>query len=198
MIAQARYDHWIDGCWVPPAAGSHRSTTDPTVGQPGPQVAAGSAPDVEAAVIAAKAAHPAWAARPAAERADILLEVARGMEAADDELLELERVNTGKVASQLRTEIDTSVAYVRYYAGVLRGLHGRTIDPGAGAHAYTRLEPYGVVGIITTCRSTRPVAPWRRPWRSATPWCASPPRSRRCPRCAWHGSRQRPDCPMGS
>ena len=158
MIAQARYDHWIDGRWVVPAAGSHRSTTDPTDGRPGPLVAAGSAPDVEAAVTSAKAAHPAWAARPAAERAEILLAVARGMEAADDELIELERVNTGKIASQLRTEIDTSVAYLRYYAGVLRALHGRTIDLGAGAHAYTRLEPYGVVGVIT---------PWNLPLNQA-------------------------------
>jgi aldehyde dehydrogenase (NAD+) len=51
-----------------------------------------------------------------------------------------------------------SAAYFRYYAGVLRARHGRTIDLGGGHHTYTRLEPYGVVGVIT---------PWNLPLNQA-------------------------------
>ena len=51
-----------------------------------------------------------------------------------------------------------SAAYLRYYAGVLRAHHGRTIEQGAGVHTYTRLEPYGVVAVIT---------PWNLPLNQA-------------------------------
>jgi aldehyde dehydrogenase (NAD+) len=84
--------------------------------------------------------------------------VADVIEAHADELCALERACTGKVTAQLRTEVDTSAAYFRYYAGIVRAHHGRTIDQGAGNHTYTRLEPYGVVGVIT---------PWNLPLNQA-------------------------------
>src|SRR5207245_2164290 len=65
---------------------------------------------------------------------------------------------TGKVDGQLRMEVDMSAAYFRYYAGVVRAHHGRTIDQGAGMHTYTRFEPYGVVAVIT---------PWNFPLNQA-------------------------------
>ena len=48
--------------------------------------------------------------------------------------------------------------YFRYYAGIVRAHRGRTIDLGAGHHTYTRLEPYGVVAVIT---------PWNLPLNQA-------------------------------
>lgn len=72
--------------------------------------------------------------------------------------MELERACTGKLPAQLRLEVDMSVAYVRYYAGALQGLGGRTIDLGAANHTYSRFEPYGVVGVIT---------PWNLPLNQA-------------------------------
>ena len=80
------------------------------------------------------------------------------METGADELIELERASTGKVNRLLRAEIETSASYFRYYAGVLRADHGRVIDQGGRNHTYTRLEPYGVVGVIT---------PWNMPLTQA-------------------------------
>ncbi|OHV65437.1 aldehyde dehydrogenase [Pseudofrankia sp. BMG5.37] len=157
--APRRHEHWINGAAVPPAGGAYFSTRSPATREPGDEIAAGTAADVELAVAAAAAAWPAWAARPAGERADILHAVADAMAAGAGELTELERAATGKTDGQLKLEIDMSVAYFRYYAGVLRALHGRTIDLGAGAHAYTRLEPYGVIGAIT---------PWNLPLNQAS------------------------------
>jgi aldehyde dehydrogenase (NAD+) len=87
-------------------------------------------------------------------RAEALHAVADAAERATDELVDLERACTGKLAAQARTEVDMSVAYFRYYAGLARSLGGRTIDLGAGAHTYTSHEPFGVVGVIT---------PWNLP-----------------------------------
>jgi acyl-CoA reductase-like NAD-dependent aldehyde dehydrogenase len=155
---RVRHHHWIGGKAVRPASGAYLPTFDPTTRQPGDEIAAGTADDVDAAVAAAAAAQPAWASRSAAERAEVLHHVADAMEAGADELMALERACTGKLPGQLRREVDTSASYFRYYAGVVRAQHGRTIDQGRGAHTYTRLEPYGVVATIT---------PWNLPLTQA-------------------------------
>jgi acyl-CoA reductase-like NAD-dependent aldehyde dehydrogenase len=153
-----RHDHWIGGKPEEPAGGAYLRTIDPTTRRPGDEVAAGTAADVDRAVAAAAAAQADWAQRSGAERAELLHRVADAIEDGADELMQLERACTGKLPSQLRTEVDMSAAYFRYYAGVLRAHHGRTIDQGHGHHTYTRLEPYGVVGIIT---------PWNLPLNQA-------------------------------
>jgi aldehyde dehydrogenase (NAD+) len=149
-----RHDHWIGGKPEPPVGGSYLRTLDPRTRQPGDEIAAGSEADVTRAVTVAASAQPHWASRSAAERSEILYQVAGAIEAEADELMDLERASTGKLEGQLRMEVEMSAAYFRYYAGVLRAHHGRTIDQGRGVHTYTRLEPYGVVGVIT---------PWNLP-----------------------------------
>jgi aldehyde dehydrogenase (NAD+) len=156
--APRRHDHWINGKPQAPADGRYFTARNPATREPADAVAAGTAADVELAVAAAAAAWPLWAARPGRERSDILHAVADAMAAATDELAELESASTGKVPGQVAYEIGMSIDYFRYYAGVVRALGGRTIDLGAGAHTYTRLEPYGVIGAIT---------PWNLPLNQA-------------------------------
>ncbi|MET0728485.1 MAG: aldehyde dehydrogenase family protein [Acidimicrobiales bacterium] len=153
-----RHDHWIGGKATTPTTGSYLPTLDPTTRSPGDEVAAGTSADVDLAVASASDAQPAWARRSGAERAEVLHRIADAIDGAADELIELERACTGKVAGQLRMEVDMSAAYFRYYAGILRAHNGRTIDLGAGNHTYTRFEPYGVIGIIT---------PWNLPLNQA-------------------------------
>ncbi|MFN8025391.1 MAG: aldehyde dehydrogenase family protein [Acidimicrobiia bacterium] len=149
-----RHEHWIGGRAVPPAGGGYLPTVNPATRAAGDEIAAGSSADVDAAVAAAAAGQPAWARAAAGERADALYAVADAAERATDELVSLERACTGKLAGQAGNEVAMSVAYFRYYAGIVRTLGGRTIDLGAGAHTYTRHEPFGVVGVIT---------PWNLP-----------------------------------
>jgi len=153
-----RHEHWIGGKADAPASGEYLSAIDPTTRAPGDEIAAGTAADVERAVAAATAAQPDWARRSAADRSAALHAVADVVETSAEELIELERACTGKVPAQLRMEVDMSAAYLRYYAGVLRAHHGRTIEQGAGVHTYTRLEPFGVVAVIT---------PWNLPLNQA-------------------------------
>ncbi|CUU56296.1 aldehyde dehydrogenase (NAD+) [Parafrankia irregularis] len=153
-----RHDHWIDGKAVVPAGGGYLPTLEPATREPGDEIAAGSGADVEHAVTAAAAAQPDWARRSGADRGEILLRVADAMDAHAPELTELEGAATGKVPRQLKTEIEMSAAYFRYYAGVLRAHHGRVIDQGGASHTYTRLEPYGIIAVIT---------PWNLPLNQA-------------------------------
>jgi aldehyde dehydrogenase (NAD+) len=153
-----RHDHWINGSAHAPAGGAYLSTTDPSTRRAGDEIAAGSAADVEAAVAAAAAAQRGWARRSPAERSAVLHRVADAIEAHVDELVAAEQASTGKIYAQARMEVDMSAAYFRYYAGIIRAHHGRTIEQGAGTHTYTRYEPYGVVAVIT---------PWNFPMNQA-------------------------------
>jgi acyl-CoA reductase-like NAD-dependent aldehyde dehydrogenase len=153
-----RHQHWIGGAPGEPAEGAYLPTVDPSTRSPGDEIAAGSAADVDRAVTAAAAAQPGWAERSGAQRAEVLHRVADAIETGAGELMEVERACTGKTEGQLRMEVGMSADYFRYYAGILRAHHGRTIDLGAGDHTYTRLEPYGVVAAIT---------PWNLPLNQA-------------------------------
>ena len=159
-----QYDHWIGGRMVPPLSGAYIPVFDPRTSGVSDEVARGSLADVDRAAQDGASAQIGWSSCSAADRASVLLRIAEAIEAEVRAFVDLERSCTGKVDGQLRHEVLASAAYFRYYAGVLRSLHGRTIDQGSANHTYTRLEPYGLVAVITpwnlplnqACRATAP------------------------------------------
>jgi aldehyde dehydrogenase (NAD+) len=153
-MTAVRHNHWIGGKDEAPASGEYLSTLIPATRQAGDEIARGNAEDVKRAVTAGNDAWRGWARRSAAERGDVLHAIANAIEAHYDEFTEAERAATGKTDAQLKFEIDSSIAYFRYYGGIVRTFAGRMIDQGGSNHTYTRVEPYGVVAIIT---------PWNLP-----------------------------------
>jgi acyl-CoA reductase-like NAD-dependent aldehyde dehydrogenase len=153
-----RHDHWIGGRPQAPGSGMYLPTVNPIDGRPGECIAAGNSLDVALAVQSASDAQPEWARLSASERSEVLHRIAETIAENASALMDIERQCTGKVAAQLDLEIKMSASYFRYYAGVLRAVGGQTIDQGALSHIYTRLEPYGVVGVIT---------PWNLPLNQA-------------------------------
>ncbi len=158
-----KHNHWIDGKDTAPAGGAYLATLVPATRSAGDEIARGTAEDVSLAVSAASASWKTWARKSAAERSEVLHGIANAIDANFEKFAELESAATGKTAAQLKFEIDMSANYFRYYAGIVRSLHGRTIDQGAANHTYTRLEPYGVVAVIT---------PWNLPLNQAARACA--------------------------
>lgn len=59
-------------------------------------------------------------------------------------------VDNGKPFAQAVIDIHASVGYLRYYAGWADKIEGRTIPSDGEHHAYTRVEPVGVVGIVSS------------------------------------------------
>ena len=87
--------HWIGGERVASATTfDDISPIDETVIA---QVHAGGAEEVDAAVTAAKAAFPAWAALPRAERVEILRAIAAGVDARAEELARVETRDNGSL-----------------------------------------------------------------------------------------------------
>jgi aminomuconate-semialdehyde/2-hydroxymuconate-6-semialdehyde dehydrogenase len=110
--------------------------------------------DVDAAVAAARAAAPGWAATSTEARAALLDRLAAALEARADELAALESRDSGKpVALARRMDLARAVANLRFFAGAAR--HQETgCHESATALNYTLRRPVGVVGLIT---------PWNLP-----------------------------------
>ncbi len=146
--------HWIDGAAADSADGRTIEDLAPATGRVLGAIARGGAAEIERAVAAAAAAQPAWAARPAEERAAQLERIAAGVEARLEELARAESEDTGKPLSLARSvDIPRAVENFRFFAAAARldetGCHAM-----ADALNYTLRRPLGVVGLIT---------PWNLP-----------------------------------
>jgi RHH-type proline utilization regulon transcriptional repressor/proline dehydrogenase/delta 1-pyrroline-5-carboxylate dehydrogenase len=80
------------------------------------EVAEATPAAVEAALAAAAAAFPAWSARPAPERADVLRRAADLYEANAPELTALATREAGKVLADAIAELREAVDFLRFYA----------------------------------------------------------------------------------
>jgi aldehyde dehydrogenase (NAD+) len=72
---------FVGGAWVAPAGSDTLTVVNPTTEEPLATVPACTPADVDRAVTAARAAFPAWAATPVAERAELLDALADGLAA---------------------------------------------------------------------------------------------------------------------
>lgn len=114
-------------------------------------VAEGTAKDVDRAVQAAKHAfRTCWGLKtPGAQRGKLLSNLARLMEEHGNELAALESLDNGKtVANSKHIDLAMAIATIQYYSGWADKLHGQVIETDESKFAYTRHEPFGVVGQI--------------------------------------------------
>ena len=83
---------------------------------------------LETTVVRVRDAGTSWGARPAAERADVLLRAAAALEGRRGELIEVAASETGKVFAEADVEVSEAVDFARYYAA-----KARELDAVAGA-----------------------------------------------------------------
>ncbi|MEZ0364960.1 aldehyde dehydrogenase [Mycobacterium sp. pUA109] len=114
---------------------------------------------VNDAVARAKASFESgvWHGLPARERAKVMWRIADLMDQHADELAGLDSLNTGMPMAQANMIVPTCAEFFRYYAGWCTKLNGNAYEVQmeggvsgtyANMHAYTRKEPYSVVGLI--------------------------------------------------
>jgi betaine-aldehyde dehydrogenase len=103
---------------------------------------------VDAAVDAAREAQPAWAALKAVERGRILRKTADILRRRNQEISELETLDTGKAIQETTVADPASAAdTLEFMGGAVAAFNGEMIDLG-GPFAYTRREAIGVCGAI--------------------------------------------------
>jgi aminomuconate-semialdehyde/2-hydroxymuconate-6-semialdehyde dehydrogenase len=186
VISPKMLSHFIDGEAQAPASGRWLDDVNPATGEVHALIARGDAEDVDRAAAAAKAAlHGPWSQWTAERRAELLEQIAAGIEARIDEFAEAESHDQGKpVSLARRMDIPRAIQNFRFFAAALRA-ESLGAHPTLGVLNYTARRPLGVVGLIT---------PWNLPlylltWKTApalamgntlvakpselTPWTAS-------------------------
>jgi aldehyde dehydrogenase (NAD+) len=152
--ATTEFDAWIDGESYVTSEERRFETYDPTIDDVITSVPRCAAEDVDVSVDAATQAFEDWGTMTDAERSDRILEWVEKLRDHTDELALLESLDTGKPLDNAAYETGRALDFIEYYAHIVRGDQGSQIPIADDAHAYTRNEPYGAVGLIV---------PWNYP-----------------------------------
>ena len=144
-----KYDNFIGGKWVAPAAGRYFDNVSPITGKPFCKVAQSDANDVNLALDAAHAAQDKWGRTSVTERANLLLKIADRMEQNLELLAIAETIDNGKpLRETMAADLPLGIDHFRYFAGCIRAQEGTISEIDANTVAYHFNEPMGVVGQI--------------------------------------------------
>ncbi|MFB7325639.1 aldehyde dehydrogenase [Streptomyces sp. NPDC056190] len=162
--------HWIGGERV--ASAGTFTDVSPIDGAALGEISRGTASEAAAAVAAAKAAFPGWAATPRAERARVLHAIADGVEKRLEELAIVETTDNGALLRSHRRGVMPRVAHnFRFFADWLLRLDHEDFTTYIGGSAAGRghtnhvsWDPAGPCVLIT---------PWNAPLMLAT-WKVAP------------------------
>ena len=157
-----RVSHLIDGKAV--EGRDYFETTNPATQEVLAEVAAGGTDEINAAVAAAKAAFPKWAALPATERAKMMVRLGDLIAKHVPEISELETRDAGQVIAQTRRNLVPRAADNFYYfAEMCTRVDGHTYPTPTHLN-YTLFHPVGVCALIS---------PWNVPFMTGT-WKIAP------------------------
>ena len=141
---------YINGAWREAAAGQRFEVTDPSSGERVGTMARAGEADARAAVDAAGAAFPAWAALPAVERARHLKRVAERIWAQLDRIAEIMTREQGKPLAEARGEVNQTAEYFEWNAEEARRVYGDLIPASvSGKRLAVLRQPVGVTAAIT-------------------------------------------------
>ncbi len=148
------YGLFIGGEFREPVDGRREPTTNPATEEPIAQIAWAGEADLQAAIEAARAVQPKWAALPGRERAKYLFRIARLIQERARELAVVESMDGGKPLRESRdVDIPLAAAHFFHYAG-----WADKLSYGLGGRAH---EPMGVVGQIVPWNFPLLMAAWK-------------------------------------
>lgn len=153
---------YIGGRRVDATSGGTFEVLNPTDGSHLAEVQIASQADVDRAVSSAREGQKIWAAMSGMERSRILNRAVTLLRERNDELAELETLNTGKPISETAAvDIVTGADALEYFAGLAPAIEGRQIPLRETSFVYTRREPLGVIGSIGAWNYPIQIACWK-------------------------------------
>jgi aldehyde dehydrogenase (NAD+) len=157
------HDMVIDGKQVAARSGRRFTTTDPYTGSVWASLPDGDASDVDAAVVAARAALSGpWCRLTGAGRAALMRRLADLIVRDAERLALMETRDTGKLLREMAGQLAALPQWFHYFAGLADKLEGSAIPSDKpNFFAYTRREPVGVVGAITPWNSPLLLLTWK-------------------------------------
>jgi succinate-semialdehyde dehydrogenase/glutarate-semialdehyde dehydrogenase len=150
---------FVGGRWTT-GAGGEFAVLDPSTGEPIARVPRAGAADVAAAVDAAAAALPGWAATAPRERAEVLRRAFELMIARREDLAFLMSLEMGKSRTDARGEVTYAAEFFRWFSEEAVRVGGELRMAPSGAHRILTFQrPVGVSLLLT---------PWNFPAAMAT------------------------------
>jgi aldehyde dehydrogenase (NAD+) len=136
--------------------GAHVESLCPSDGLPFAVIPRSSALDIDAAVIAARAAFERgpWSRMTATERGRLLVKLGEVIASHHEELAQLEAQDCGKPLKQARADMTAAARYFEFYGTSADKVHGETIPFLNGYTVAIVRDPHGVTGHIV---------PWNYP-----------------------------------
>jgi malonate-semialdehyde dehydrogenase (acetylating)/methylmalonate-semialdehyde dehydrogenase len=157
-------DLWIGGKRTPGRSGRSGEVYDPARGEVIRRAPLASAEEVGGAVLAAKAAFPAWRDTPPLRRARILARFRELLEARRDELARLVCEEHGKTLPDAGGSVQRGIEVVEFASGIPHLLKGeRAEDVGRGIDCHSVHQPLGVCAGITPFNFPAMVPLWMFP-----------------------------------
>ncbi|MBM9603281.1 betaine-aldehyde dehydrogenase [Desulfopila inferna] len=158
---------FINGCWEAAVSGRSRQIINPFNQKVISEVAEGGREDAQRAIAAAREAFDSgvWSNLPAAERGELLYQLAGRIAEESEALAELESLDTGKTLEESRWDMADIAGIFRFYAGLADKDGGEVIEsPIPNSDSRVVREPVGVCGQIS---------PWNYPLLQAA-WKLAP------------------------
>ena len=145
-----RQQCYVDGAWLDAQGGKTVQVTNPATGDTLGTVPSLDVAATRAAIEAAHAAFPAWAARTAKDRAGLLRKWHDLMVEHADDLATLMTAEQGKPLAEARGEVLYAASFVEWFAEEGKRLYGDVI-PGhqPDKRIFVLRQPVGVVAAIT-------------------------------------------------
>src|SRR5215475_12358365 len=145
-----RQQCYIDGAWVDADGGGTIPVENPSNGERLGTVPKMGADETRRAIEAADRALPAWRAKTAKERANILRKWFNLMMENQEDLAQLMTAEQGKPIAESRGEIAYGASFVEWFAEEGKRIYGDVIPTNAaGRRILVMKEPIGVVAAVT-------------------------------------------------
>jgi succinate-semialdehyde dehydrogenase / glutarate-semialdehyde dehydrogenase len=160
LLANVPTDLWIGGRWRKSSDGGRFDVIDPATENKVASVASATVEDAKAALDAASAAFPGWAAKKPRERAEVLRKSFELIMRDAERLAKLITIENGKALADSRGEVAYAAEFFRWFAEeAVRNIGQNSVAPGSGARILVHHKPAGVAVLVT---------PWNFPAAMAT------------------------------
>lgn len=149
-LGGVNYAHLINGEWRASVSGATFAVTNPATTETLTTVPDGGASETLAAIDAAYAALPAWAATPAGQRAELLRKAAALMVEQRERLATIMTLEQGKPLAEARGEITYAASFLTWFAGEAERIYGQIIPASVtNKRLMVFRQPVGVAALIT-------------------------------------------------
>ncbi|MBO6790921.1 MAG: CoA-acylating methylmalonate-semialdehyde dehydrogenase [Dinoroseobacter sp.] len=154
--------HYINGAMVEGTSGRFADVYNPALGEVQAQVPLASKAELDAAVAAAAAAQPAWAATNPQKRARILMKFVDLLNRDMDKLAEALSREHGKTLPDAKGDVQRGLEVVEFCIGAPHLLKGEFTDSaGPGIDMYSMRQALGVVAGITPFNFPAMIPMWK-------------------------------------